>query len=407
MKKKLFAILLAVVMVASVVAVLAACDKTGSEVQAAIDAAQKMSLKELEDAAKAEFEAANIKFTAKATTSGVGKVLTKFKAKYTWFDFNEFSSSKDGAAAEEINSTLANNNFYADFSMIQIASNIKTWVDAGYLLNYVPQNDDEIQLSDSATKPLVGLYADKLFAYNKAAAGDVVLRNIWQLTGKDGTSLKKVKGSSIQDPSNEGINMAFLTMLTSPAACTKLAAAYQSYFGSAYTDQSGCKNIGYYFVQEYIKALTNNHSSDSKVLSETLATDTTGTVFVVGLNKTKGYAGSENNWHQDLFYSGVDGDVEGYNGFTYNTYLSIPKTSKLPYTACLFARYILTEEGFKAGWKDVGYSSPNSKVSNNVDTAAGVEYDLDVTKVLQEDAAYTRANGEDVRKFVTSAWAAK
>ena len=100
MKKKLFAILLAVVMVASVVAVLAACDKTGSEVQAAIDAAQKMSLKELEDAAKAEFEAANIKFTAKATTSGVGKVLTKFKAKYTWFDFNEFSSSKDGAAAE-------------------------------------------------------------------------------------------------------------------------------------------------------------------------------------------------------------------------------------------------------------------------------------------------------------------
>ena len=142
-------------------------------------------------------------------------------------------------------------------------------------------------------------------------------------------------------------------------------------------------------------------------MSETLATDTTGTVFVVGLNKTKGYAGSENNWHQDLFYSGVDGDVEGYNGFTYNTYLSIPKTSKLPYTACLFARYILTEEGFKAGWKDVGYSSPNSKVSNNVDTAAGVEYDLDVTKVLQEDAAYTRANGEDVRKFVTSAWTAK
>ena len=45
--------------------------------------------------------------------------------------------------------------------------------------------------------------------------------------------------------------------------------------------------------------------------------------------------------------------------------------------------------------------------ANNVDTAAGVEYDLDVTKVLQEDAAYTRANGEDVRKFVTSAWTAK
>lgn len=401
--KKLFAIIIAVTMVVSMVAVLASCDNTAAEVKKAIEAAEKMTLAELEKAAEEEFKAAGVKFTAKSTTSGVGKVLPKFKEDYAWFDYNDFSSSKDAVASDEINSTLAKNNFYADFAMIQIAGNVKTWVDAGYLLNYVPQNDDQIQLSASATEPLVGLYADKLFTYRKAAT-DVELKNIWQLTGKDGTTLKKVKGTSIQDPANEGINMAFLTMLTSPDSCTKLAVAYKSYFGSDYTDQAGCKNIGYYFVQEFIKNRTNAHGSDSKVLSETLATDTTGTVFVVGLNKTKGYAGSENNWHQDLFYSGVDGDVEGYNGFTYNTYLTIPKTSKLPYTACLFARYILTEKGFKAGWKDVGYSSPNAKVPANVDSAAGVTYDLDVNKVLQEDAAYTRANGEDVRKFVTSVW---
>lgn len=402
--KKLFAIMLAVIMIVSAVAVLAACDNNKTEVQKAIDAAQKMSLKELEEAAEAEFKAANIKFTAQATTSGVGKVLPKFKEKYTWFDYADFSSIKDQVAETGITETLGNDKFYADFTMIQIASNIKVWVDAGYLLNYVPKNDDEIQLSADATKPLVGLYADKLFAYRKDAT-DVELKNIWQLTGKDGTTLKKVKGTSIQDPANEGINMAFLTMLTSSDACKNLTSAYKSYFGSDYTAQDGCKNIGYYFIREYIKNLTTNHSSDSKVLSEMLTVDTTGTVFVVGLNKTKGYKGE--NWHTDLFYSGVDGDVEGYNGFTYNTYLNIPKNSRLPYTACLFARYILTEEGFKAGWKDVGYSSPNAKVSPNVDTNANVTYNLDVTKVLQEDAAYTAQNKEDVRKFVVSAWTAR
>lgn len=404
--KKLITVLLVAVFALTLVFTLVACGPTNqSEVEKAIVAAEKMTLAELEAAAKAEFEAAGIKFTAKATTSGVGKVLPKFKEKYTWFDYADFSSSKDTAAAEEIQATLANDNFYADFSMLQIASNVTTWVKAGYLLNYVPKNDAEIELSASATEPLVGLYADKLFAYNKSAT-DVVLTNIWQLTGKDGTSLKKVKGSSLQDPNNEGINMAFLTMLTSPESCKTLAKAYKSYFGQDYKDQEGCKNIGYYFIQEFIKALTQNHASDSKVLSQTLAKDTTGTVFVVGLNKTKGYAGSENNWHQDLFYSGVDGDVEGYNGFTYNTYLSIPKTSKLPYTACLFARYILTQEGFKAGWKDVGYSSPNAKVAPNVDSAAGVTYVLDITKVVQEDGVYTSKNGADVRKFVASVWSA-
>lgn len=415
MKKKLFAILLAVVMMASVVVVLASCSAPEFDPEI-ITNAQNMSLADLEKAAEEEFKAAGVKFTAKATTSGVGKVLTKFKEKYTWFDYEAFSSSKDADAAADITATLAKNKFYADFSMIQIASNIKTWMDAGYLRNYVPKNDDEIQLDPKATQPLVGLYADKLFAYNQSAT-DVTLTNIWQLTGKDGATLKKVKGSSIQDPSNEGINMSFMIMLTSAGACEKLTAAYKSYFGTDYTAQEGCKNIGYYFIQEYIKALTNRHGSDSKVLSETLASDTTGTVFVVGLNKTKGYSHvdkdandkvTHNYWHEDLFYSGVHGDVEGYNGFTYNTYLGIPKSSRLPYTACLFARYILTEEGFRAGWKDVGYSSPNAKVTPNVDKTVEVEggykYVLDTNKVLQEDGAYTLDNYSDVYRFVTSAW---
>lgn len=445
--KKLFAIMLAVVMVVSMVAVLAACDNTihkcedrceicggcltecedpacatkcakthdknnPTTVAEKVYAAKSMTKAQLEAAAEAEFKAAGIKFTAKATTSGVSKVLKEFKKDYTWFDYAEFASSKDQVAYQDLDSTLAKGGYYADMAMIQIASKWQPFTDRYLMLNYVPQNDDEIQLSADATKPLVGLYADKLFAYSKSSA-TVKLENMWQLTGKDGKTLKKVTGSSLQDPTQEGINMAFLTMLTSDEACKKLATAYQNYFGTAYKNQKGCKNIGYYFIQEYIAALTDNHDSDSKVLSSYIAADTKGTVYVVGLNKTKGYSHvdkdgdtvTKNYWHEEVYYTGVDGDVDGYNGFTYNTYLGIPVTSKLPYTACLFARYILTEKGFRAGWKDVGYSSPNAKVSPNVDKTAGnYSYELDVTKVLQEDINWTATHTADVNKFVSAKW---
>jgi len=439
--KKLFAIIIAVTMVVSMVAVLASCDKTEHKCQdrcpicgactteceeaacakkcqthdmsnpttvaEKVYAARSLTKEQLEAAAEAEFKAANVDFTAKATTSGVEKALKAFKEDYTWFNFAAFSSSKDKEAYKDMDSTLAKGGYYADMAMIQIASSWQSYIDSYYMLNYIPQNDDEIQLSANATQPLVGLYADKLFAYKKDAAGDVVLKNIWQLTGKDGKTLKKVGGSSLQDPTQEGINMAFLTMLTSEESCTRLAAAYKNYFGEEYKNQKGCKNIGYYFIKEFIGALTDNHDSDSKVLSTYIQQDQKGTVYVVGLNKVKGYKNAKGDklpWHEDLFYSGVDGDIEGYNGFTYNTYLGIPATSKLPYTACLFARYILTEKGFKAGWKDVGYSSPNAKVQPNSDSAAGVTYSLDVTKVLQEDPAWTTVAGPDVRKFVSSIW---
>ena len=420
--KKFIAFLCVAVLVLSSVAVLAACAHEPTEVELTIAEAEKMTLAQLEAAAQEEFEAAkaadpSIKFVAKATTSGVSKVLTKFQEKYSWFEYDtSFKSDKDTDAFKALDETVAKGNFWADFTMIQIASSINSYVNRYLLLNYVPQNDNEIELSADATQPLVGLYADKLFVYNKSAVGDWELKNIWQLTGADGATLKKAAAVSFQDPTNEGINMAFLTSLTSPESVEKLTAAYKSYFGTDYKKTDSCKNIGYHFVEQFVQHC-GSHGSDSKVLSEAIAKDTIGTVYVVGLNKVKGYVDAAGNtvkqgakWYDDLWYAGVHGDVEGYNGYTYNTYLSVPSTSRLPYTACLFARYILTEEGFRAGWSDVGYSSPNAKVTPNVDTSANnapggsYSYELNPAKVLQEVIAWTSKNTANVRKFVAANW---
>lgn len=411
--KKFLAIICVVILSVTAVVALAACGPK-TEVEKAIAEAEKMSLADLEKAAQEEFEALGEDFVAQATTSGVGKSLTKFAEKYTWFKYAKFSSSKDNVAYQALDQTVAQGNFWADMTMIQIASNLKSYVDNGVLYNYVPKNDDEIALDKKATEPLVGLYADKLFVYNKKSVADGwELKNIWQLTGQDGKDLKKAAAVSFQDPNTEGINMSFLTSMTSDEAVAKLKTAYKNYFGEDYKKTDDCKNIGYHFVEQFVKNCVS-HDSDTKVLSTYIAKDAKGTVYVVGLNKTKDYAtpegsvaGVTGNWYEDLWYAGVHGDVEGYNGYTYNTYLSVPSTTRLPYTACLFIRYILTEEGFRAGWKDVGYSCPNTKVTPNVDSKAkdgGYEYKLDTAKVLQEKIEWTAKAAPDVRKFVAANW---
>ena len=76
----------------------------------------------------------------------------------------------------------------------------------------------------------------------------------------------------------------------------------------------------------------------------------------------------------------------------------IPDTAQLPYTACLFIRYIHTEEGYKAGWGGVlGYYSSNKLIPS-------VEGDpaLDVWKeqCIVEDVEYIDSVYKTAVKFI-------
>ncbi|MCM1289916.1 MAG: hypothetical protein NC132_03685 [Corallococcus sp.] len=427
--KKLFAMLLVVALAFSAIFVLAACDNNKTEVEKAIEAAQNMTLAELEAAAKKELEEnPGLTFNADSLTSGVkgallgvydtdGVTLKKpgFVQKYEWAKDRVAYNSKKGATYQPVLNaavdawSAGNNQYVADFVMVQDASFVDSLVRQGFLLSYVPTGDD-FDIAETDQNPLVGVTFNKVFMYNKIGKDADYLKNVWQLTGKDGATLKGRTSVTFQDPTAEDINMSFLVMLTSPDACAKLESAYQSYFGTAYDgSKDDYENIGYKFVYEFWKN-AGSHSSDT-TQAKALATSeykNADKISFIGVAKFKDYisntegggdTSNENYYANAIGAAGWNVEVEGLSGFTYNMWTLIPATARLPYTACLFIRYLLSENGYDAGFGgNLGYYSSN----NLVDVAAGDKTLAQwKTVTIGENFEFLRANRFSVRQFVT------
>ncbi len=327
----------------------------------AIQKAQNMTLAELEAAAKAEFEAAGVTFQARGVTSGLKKVLAGFEEKYPWFKYEKFSSSKDRALYTELTTALGQNQYVSDVAMVQDGSTLKSsLIDTGYVYNYVPKS---VKIAEEDKDPLTALYVNKNVFWNVSGDfGKDYIQNVWQLTGADGASLKGVKQLSFQNPANETVNMSFLIMLTSPSACDMLSKAYKDYFGSDYAGGDGYENIGYKFLTEFIKNVTTWHSSDTTAVKN-MVSMTTGQVVYGPLNKVKDYP-TTNDYKKDLAISGWNVSLDGFDSYFYKMWIMIPKTTKLPYTACLFLEYFSSVEGFEKGWGgNIGYYSVNPEVT--------------------------------------------
>ena len=374
--KKVLAIILALVMVLS----LAACGNGGkkeeeglSEVQKAIKAAEGMTLEQLEEAAKKELEEhPDLTFNADSLTSGVKKALAKFEEKYPWAAGRTAYNSKKGSEYQpKLIAAQKAGSYIADFVMIQDASFLKNaMLDTGFLRSYVPSGEG-IEIAEEDREPLVGVTFNKVFMYDNTKVGADQLKNVWQMTGVDGATLKGVSNVSYQSPLGEDINQSFLIMLTSPAACEKLTAAYKSYFGTDYDPSADdYENIGYKFVAEFIQNVGHWHSSDSSEVKKINTYAEDGRIIFAGLCKLKDYEYYKKDYKDtDQYYTktvtaaGWNNDVEGFDGFVYNMWTLIPDTAQLPYTACLFIRYIHTEEGFNAGWGGIlGYYSSNKLI---------------------------------------------
>ena len=362
----------------------------------AIAAAEDMTLEELEAAAKAEFDAAGVQFEARGASSGMKKVLAGFQEKYPWFSYAEFSSSKDQAMYTELTTAIGQNQYVADVALVQDGSSLKSMlIDTGYMLNYEPKG---VELSDSDRDPLSVLYVNKCFFWNKTGDyGTDYITNVWQLTGADGVDREGVHQLSFQTPATENVNMNFLIMLTSPEACAKLEAAYEAYFGEPYAADDGYENIGYKFVTELMRNVTTWHSSDTTAVKN-MATMTSGQVVYAPLNKVKDYP-ETNDYHNDLAISGWNVQLEGFTSYLYKMWMMIPKTARLPYTACLLIEYICTEAGFTSGWDSEGYYSVNPSVpvvegdhplQQWIDN--GIVEDIDyINSVYREASTYIRS----------------
>ncbi len=386
-----------------------------SEVELAIEKAEKMTLAELEAAAKAELEAnPGLTFNADSLTSGVKKALAGFEKAYPWAAGRTAYNSKKGSeyqpkliAAEQADS------YIADFVMIQDASFLKNaMVDTGFLLSYVPSGDG-ITIAEEDQRPLVGVTFNKVFQFDNTVVGKDQLKNVWQMTGVDGVSLKGVHNVSYQNPLGEDINMSFLIMLTSPDACEKLTKAYKSYFGKDYDPKADdYQNIGYKFVAEFIANVGHWHSSDSSEIKKINTYADDGRIIFAGLCKLKDYEYYKDSYKDtDKYYTktvtagGWNNEIEGFDGFVYNMWTLIPRTAKLPYTACLFIRYIHTAEGYNAGWGDIlGYYSSNQNIPSVAGDPAISEWK---EKCIVEDVDYIDKAYASTVKFINMALSSK
>ncbi len=346
-------------------------------VEDAVAKARSMSCDELAAAAKAEMEAApDAIFSADSLTSGVKKALAKFEEKYPWAAGRTKYNSKKGSEYQpKLIAAQKSDSYIADFVMIQDASFLKNaMLDTGFLLSYSPTGD-EFDIADSDKDPQVGVTYSKIFMWDNTTVGAGQLQNVWQTTGVDGVSLKGLHNVSFQNPLAEDVNMNFCIMLSSPESCERLAAAYKSYFGREYdpaSDGGQYKNIGYKFIAEFIRNVGVWHSSDSKEVKQINTYADSGRILFAGLNKLKDYeyykpqyADTDSYYAKTVTAAGWNTHVEGFDGFIYNMWALVPKTARLPYTACLFIRYILSDEGYQAGWgKIMGYYSANQKISS-------------------------------------------
>lgn len=424
--KKLFATLIVVVLALTAVFALVACDDNKSDVEKAIEAAQKMTLEELEAASKAEMEAnPTAIFNADSLTSGIKKALgndegvdadgkkieaSGFIGKYDWIkDSNAKYNSKKGSEYQpKLIAAADANQYIADFVMVQDAAFVSALANDKFLLSYVPSGS-EFNFDTADTNPMVGVSFNKVFMYNNSKVGKEQFKNVWQLTDVEpasGSALKNKLKLSYQSPLGEDINMNFLIMLTSPEACEKLTKAYKSFTGKDYVKNANYENIGYEFISRFINNVSVWHSSDSTEIKEINKEDKQdGRIVFAGLCKLKDYAGYKVEETDPSYYktivtaAGWNNDVEGFPGFVYNMWTLIPSTAKLPYTACLFVRYLLTEAGFDAGWGGIlGYYSANQNISSVAGDPA-----LSVWKqnAVVEDVTYINKNYTTVKAFIS------
>ena len=414
--KKLFAVLLIAMIAFSAFAQggSEAPAAAKSEVELAIEKAQSMTLAELEAAAKAELEAnPGLTFNADSLTSGIKKALAAFEKKYEWAAGRVAYNSKKGSEYQpKLIAAQKADTYIADFVMIQDASFLKNaMLDTHFLLSYDP-SDAEIKIADGDKNPLVGVTFNKVFIYDNRTVGPDQLKNVWQMTGVDGVSLKGVHNVSYQNPLGEDINMSFLIMLTSPSSCERLAKAYKSYFGKDYVDEPAYQNIGYKFVKEFIGNVGYWHSSDSSEIKGLMNYAEDGRIIFAGLCKLKDYEYYKKDYKDtDQYYTktvtagGWNNEIEGFDGFVYNMWTLIPATAKLPYTACLFIKYIHSAEGYKAGWGGIlGYYSSNTNIPSVDGDPSLAEWKQ---KCVVEDVQYIDQSYATVVKFINMALAGK
>lgn len=327
--------------------------------------ASAMTLTELEAASKAEMQASKTTFKVVGLTSTLTKALQLFCSTYSdWMTYttsdvqgNTYcnNSYKDYALLTALEQ--ADESYFADFALVQDARSLADYLEAGITLNYVPADYKDLGLSDNDTYPLKGIHFNKIFFDNKNLG--VNLYNVWQVAGSS-SDKDHLNNLSFQSPVTEQINMSFLLSLYAPANQSRLATAYKDFYGKDWAASDKYTSVGQEYVTEFIANVSKWHSSDGTAMKETQCIETKVEgqdpfVYYGAFAKMKDAAGKNYDLDGDgtketnaMSTVGWDINIDGFNGFMYTMYSQIVKNAEHPYTACLYARFLLTPDCYKA-----------------------------------------------------------
>ena len=395
---KLLSIFVAVILVVSMLAVFAACNKTGDNgIEDIIKEGEGLSTAELVEKAKAETG----DFIVYGNTSRITTAMTNFLKKYGeqlgLSDSNTAASKKDDSQIYTLlmqENLATNNSKAASMVMIQDGAQLVLYREnAKILQNYVPSTmKDKVDENDLV--PLVHQYINKLFIWNKTGSGaDLKITNVWQVVDETFMNGRQIY---FKNPNSEQVNMNFLIMLTKEEWATKLAAAYKALYNKDIVLDSDCPNAGYQWVKAFLKQANFSFSGDTDICNGLNEDSNAGNLGLFVLSKFRSL--KQNNLSVAAWQK--DGDkfveVNPFAGFMYPMYCQLATSAPRPYTAMLFINFLMEEDGFKA-WSDMGAYSTNPDVSI-------YEGDQELAfwrkTLVIEDASYIVSNKTTVSDFI-------
>ena len=411
-------ILITLPILAATVAGLSGCSgssKTGTALD--VEKASKMTLKELEEASKKEWEEnPDGTMSVVGLTSVLRSVATSVAEKYDWLEYTYDATTKTSTGNISVNNgykdyqlltalNTARSNYFADYALVQDVRSFATMLEDGVTHNFIPSDaKTTLGMDDEGLTPLYGVHFNKLFWTNtnfETVTGKT-LYNIWQVAGTDADAdhLSKV---SFQSPVTEQINMSFLVTAYAEENQPRIEKAYKDYYGKDWACPEGktFTNAGEQWVEEFIANISHFHTSDGTAMKQTqLESDwAEGYVYYGAFAKMKDAVGK--TYDVDLDGNGTveekevtiqcggktytyasekavnamttvkwDWEINGFNGFMYCMDSQIVNNAKYPYTACLFARTMLEEDVYTQAI----YNAKNPDANGNAANQYGYYY---------------------------------
>jgi iron(III) transport system substrate-binding protein len=300
----------------------------------------------------------------------------------------EYSNLKDGELIEKVTKEVSGKIDGADFVISQDSGRVYgQLIETGYLVNYVPQSMVNV-IPKQYQNPLIFQLINKVFIFNSEKTQTPVIKNVWEVTDPKWKGLIQFK-----DPNTEGVNMNFLTMITSPEWSAKLEKAYENLYGKKIVLSANAKNAGYEWIKRFFGnglVLGNSDTTISENIGIKGQPQTTMGLFVY--SKTR-FDSTKNLALQPLT------EIEPFSGFIYPAFVHLTANAKHPNAAKLFIEYLLTQEGFAPWAKDVGAYSTNPGVPVN-------DGDYPVSfwepRLVPEDPQFLFEHRAEVEEFVNN-----